>query len=243
VRQARSSPTLSTLNLLATPVVGVDMKRNTSTRHKKAATTTAGRRGQNVLRAQHTSSSIVVYQAFSPAIADAAVDAGTFVAPFSFGRMTWVKPSFLWMMARSNWGARRGQERILAVRMCRFGFFSVLQQSVLTAFDPALHVSHAAWRDAFDVAAAHVQWDPERTLRGAKLDDGAIQVGIGRSLIRRYADEWVQGIDDVTAVVDKMRTLRARGRHDVAQRLLPRETEVVPSTTFEVNALARVTCD
>ena len=38
---------------------------------------------------------IVVYQAFPKAIAEAALKAGTFVAPFSFQRMTWIKPC-LW---------------------------------------------------------------------------------------------------------------------------------------------------
>jgi hypothetical protein len=37
-----------------------------------------------------------------PAFAEAAVAAQRFVNPFSLSRMTWIKPSFLWMMHRSG---------------------------------------------------------------------------------------------------------------------------------------------
>lgn len=49
----------------------------------------------NEIRADYDARSLVVYQAFSPAIANAAIEAGRFVAPFSFTRMTWIKSSFL----------------------------------------------------------------------------------------------------------------------------------------------------
>jgi hypothetical protein len=58
-----------------------------------------------------------MYQAYSPALADAALAAGRFVAPFSFTRMTWIKPSFLWMMYRCGWATKPGQERVLAVEI------------------------------------------------------------------------------------------------------------------------------
>lgn len=57
-------------------------------------------RGERLVRAAYTDETITVYQAYSPQIAGAAVAAGTFVAPFSRERMTWIKPSFGWMMQR-----------------------------------------------------------------------------------------------------------------------------------------------
>lgn len=50
------------------------------------------------IRANHTTDTITVYQAYPPQIALPALSAGRFVAPFSRERMTWIKPSFLWMM-------------------------------------------------------------------------------------------------------------------------------------------------
>lgn len=71
------------------------------------------------IRARFDHEHIVVYQAYSEQIAVAALEAGRFVAPFSWGRMTWIKPSFLWLMARSHWGQKSGQERILALHIRR----------------------------------------------------------------------------------------------------------------------------
>ena len=36
--------------------------------------------------------------------------------------MTWIKPSFLWMMYRCGWGLKEGQETVLAVEITREGF-------------------------------------------------------------------------------------------------------------------------
>lgn len=62
------------------------------------------------IRARFDAQTIVVYQAFNDAIADAALEAQRFVRPFSLNRMTWVKPSFLWMMERCGWATKPNQE-------------------------------------------------------------------------------------------------------------------------------------
>jgi len=87
-----------------------------------------------------------VYQAFRAEIADAAVRAGTLVAPFGMGRMTWIKPSLLWMMYRSGWATRPGQEHVLAVQMTRDGFENLLGQACLSAYDPTVYNSQEDWR-------------------------------------------------------------------------------------------------
>jgi len=66
-----------------------------------------------LVRATFDSRTVTVYQAYSPEIADAAVQAGTLVPPFSLGRMTWIKPSFGWMMHRCGRASKPGQERLL----------------------------------------------------------------------------------------------------------------------------------
>ncbi len=71
--------------------------------------------GRHVL-AQHDAETVVVYQAFRPSIAEFAVRAGRFGGEFSLTRMSWIKPNFLWMMYRSAWATKEGQERVLAVR-------------------------------------------------------------------------------------------------------------------------------
>ncbi|MEV0194737.1 DUF4291 domain-containing protein [Kitasatospora purpeofusca] len=165
------------------------------------------------IRADYDARTIVVYQAYSHAIADAALRAGRFVAPFSFRRMTWIKPSLIWLMHRSNWARKPGQERVLAVRITREGWQEALSRAVLTTADPA----------AVARAAVHVQWDPERSPRGAALNHYSIQVGVGRHLIRTFTDEWTVGLTDLTPRVRKAADLVRAGQAAKAQRLLPTE--------------------
>jgi hypothetical protein len=50
---------------------------------------------EHEIRPHFDRESIVIDQAYPPTIADAALAARRFVPPFSFQRMTWIKPSFL----------------------------------------------------------------------------------------------------------------------------------------------------
>jgi hypothetical protein len=175
------------------------------------------------IRANYDRETIVVYQAYSPAIADTAIKAGRFVAPFSMQRMTWIKPSLLWLMHRSQWGQKCGQERTLAVRIKRTGWEQALSQATLTSFEPQVHASPDAWAEQFAAAPVHVQWDTERSLRGAALQYFSIQVGLSRQVIRTYVNEWIVGLEDLTPRVEKMRRLLAAGQADQAKRLLPPE--------------------
>jgi hypothetical protein len=45
------------------------------------------------IRAKYTNDTITVYQAYNRQIALKAIENNKFEAPFSFNRMTWVKPS------------------------------------------------------------------------------------------------------------------------------------------------------
>jgi Domain of unknown function (DUF4291) len=170
----------------------------------------AGKSPYREIRADFDRDTIVVYQAYAPEIAGPALAAQKFVAPFSFNRMTWIKPSFLWMMERSGWGQKSGQDVTLGVRMTRAGWEEALGQAVLTE------------RGASG-AAVLVQWDPERSLRGGKLEHRSIQVGLSRHLIRTYAEEWTVSIADHSPLVARLRELRRAREWERAARLLPPE--------------------
>ncbi len=172
------------------------------------------------IRADFDRTSIVVYQAYSTEIGRAAVEHGGFVAPFSRSRMTWIKPSFLWLMERSGWGRKPGQEMILAVRITRAGWEEALSQAVLTHADRRIYRSSDEWRGEFARAGVRVQWDPERRLRGGAMDVKSIQVGISRQLIGRYVDEWIVGIDDLTPLVRKIHDIKDTAK---AKAMLPPE--------------------
>src|SRR5205814_10021301 len=98
------------------------------------------------VRAAFSDRTIRVYQAYSPEIATKALSAQTFTAPFKRERMTWIKPSFTWMMYRAGWGTKPGQERILAIEILRDGFEWALANSSLSHFDRTMHSSAEEWK-------------------------------------------------------------------------------------------------
>jgi hypothetical protein len=175
------------------------------------------------VRASYDEETLVVYQAYEDSIADAALRAGTFVSPFRRGRMTWIKPSFLWMMYRSSWAMAPGQRRVLAVRMTHEGFGWALAHASLSHHDLAVHASRDSWREELARSPVRVQWDPERSIRLEPLPWRTIQVGLSGESVDRYVDEWIVSVEDRTATAHAIGDLVAADRVDEALALLPRE--------------------
>jgi hypothetical protein len=167
---------------------------------------------------------ITVYQAYPPAIADAAIEAGTLVAPFRLGRTTWIKPSFFWMMYRSDWGRRSGQERILAVDIRRPALEWVLGRSCLSAYEPELHGSLQEWRLEVSRADAVVQWDPDRDAELTKLPRRTIQIGLRPQVVPLYTGEWIARLTDVTPLAARIFATVGQGDLLRARELAPRES-------------------
>lgn len=175
------------------------------------------------IRADYDEETIVIYQAYPLTIADPAIKEQRFVSPFSFCRMTWIKPSFLWLMHRSHWGHKSGQERTLAVRIRRSGWDKALSLGVLTHPEQSVYPIPGEWDEKFKNAQVHIQWETERTLRGDTLNHDSLQVGISRHLIREFVDEWIVSIQDVSQTVVKIHQLLKTGHEKNAKRLLPPE--------------------
>ena len=53
--------------------------------------------------------------------------------------MSWIKPNFLWMMYRSGWGQKEGQEVVLAVKIKRAAFDTILAHAVRSKHNPDLY--------------------------------------------------------------------------------------------------------
>jgi len=175
------------------------------------------------VRAGYDEREITVYQAYGPRIAAAALAAGTFLPPFKVDRMTWVKPSFMWMMYRSDWATKPGQEWVLAVRIARAGFDWALANSCLSHYDRDVYDSSEQWREACRSAPVRIQWDPDRSIRLEPLSRRAIQVGLRGEAVRRYLTEWIVGIADVTPLARQIHELVRAGEVDRAQARLPAE--------------------
>ena len=160
--------------------------------------------GRHIL-ATYDEDSIVVYQAYRPAIGRYAARNQCFGGEFSFSRMSWIKPNFLWMMYRSGWGTKEGQEVTLAVTIPRPLFDEILAVAVPSAFDPRLHHDTEEWKRALASSEVRLQWDPDHAPAGTPQHRRAIQLGLRGDILRRYAETEVIGIQNISELVAEQR--------------------------------------
>ncbi|MFF1820617.1 DUF4291 domain-containing protein [Kribbella sp. NPDC058245] len=175
------------------------------------------------IRALFDDDTIAVYQAYAPEIALPALAAGTFVAPFGFSRMTWIKPSFLWMAYRSGWATKPGQTHVLRIHLKRSGFEWALANSTLSHYDPAYHSSEEAWHETLAASPVRIQWDPEQTLTLTPQPKvRSLQLGLSGPAVTHYVDDWITRIEDATPEMHHIHTL-AKSDPATAQAALPQE--------------------
>ena len=164
--------------------------------------------------------SIVVYQAYNERIGHFAAEHGRFGADFSFNRMSWIKPNFLWMMYRSGWGEKPNQTCTLAIRIRRALWEEILSLAVPSSFVPELFVSQGHWKREVAQSEVRLQWDPDHLPRGGKATRRAVQLGLRGEILRRFGTEAIS-IEDVSDFV--------REQHKIVQSddwsalLTPRE--------------------
>nr|WP_042179783.1 DUF4291 domain-containing protein [Kibdelosporangium sp. MJ126-NF4]CEL14023.1 FIG01130180: hypothetical protein [Kibdelosporangium sp. MJ126-NF4]CTQ88389.1 FIG01130180: hypothetical protein [Kibdelosporangium sp. MJ126-NF4] len=175
------------------------------------------------IRASYTDTTITVYQAYSPAIGQAAVRDGRFPPTWKRDRMTWIKPSFLWMMYRCGWATKPDQETVLAIEITRTGFEWALTNAALSHYQPGLHPDRAAWQRQLKQTTARVQWDPERDLRLNPQPHRSLQLGLTGEAANRYADDWIVTITDTTPLAHEIHALVKDNKLDEATALLPPE--------------------
>lgn len=182
--------------------------------------------GRHIL-AQFDDESVVVYQAYNHAIGRYAVEHGRFGGDFSFKRMSWIKPNFLWMMYRSGWGTKENQEVVLALRLKRSFFDSLLADAVPSTWDRDLFATSEEWSRAVKRSAVRLQWDPDHHPSGAKLDRRAIQLGLRGRVLEAFGTTELLEVIDLSAFVAGQRELLAsRG---VSALVTPRERVYTPA--------------
>ncbi|MBD2185187.1 DUF4291 domain-containing protein [Aerosakkonema funiforme] len=185
--------------------------------------------GRHIL-AQFDDNSAIVYQAYRPAIGHFAASHGYFGGEFTLNRMSWIKPNFLWMMYRSEWGTKAGQEVILAVRIKRSPFDEILANAVHSKYIPELYDSEKEWKNAVKGSSVRLQWDPDRHPSGAKLERRAIQLGLRGDFLYHYARDWIIDIEDISEFVQQQHQYKGG---DLTNLLTPFES-VYPVTDPDI---------
>ncbi len=181
--------------------------------------------GRHIL-ASYGAASIVVYQAYRPAIAAHALQTKTFGSEYSYTRMSWIKPNFLWMMYRSGWGTKENQEVVLALRLSRAFFDRLLELAVPSTFDAASGASHDEWKNAVASSEVRLQWDPDHDPHGKPLPRRAIQLGLRGGVLEAFGKRELLEVIDMSAFVAEQRAALASA--DLRGLMLPAEQVYLP---------------
>ncbi|MFN9472116.1 DUF4291 domain-containing protein [Acidovorax sp.] len=181
--------------------------------------------GEHIL-AHFDDESIVVYQAYRPETALYALQHGHFGGPtYSFNRMSWIKPNFLWMMYRCGWATKPGQEMVVGLRIRRAFFDRILANAVASTWQPAQYASREDWKAAVEASDVRLQWDPDHDPLGAPLERRAVQLGLRGQTLKAFATSELLEVIDMTPFVHAQRPL-AMARD--ARLLMPREQVYSP---------------
>lgn len=180
------------------------------------------RQGRHIL-AQYDDETMLVYQAYNPKIGRYALRHQHFGGDFSYGRMSWIKPNFLWMMYRSAWGTNINQECVLALRLRRDFFDLLLSEAVASSIAQSHIESPHAWKDAVRNSEVRLQWDPDRAPDGRPLERRAIQIGLRGKRLRGFGTDEIVEIIDMTKLVNEQRE-----RVGTEELMTPAETRYLP---------------
>lgn len=189
--------------------------------------------GRHILAA-YDEGNIIVYQAYRSEIGRHAAAHQHFGGEFSFSRMSWIKPNFLWMMYRSGWGTKEGQEITLAVTIPRTLFDEILAQAVPSSFDSRRYKNVDDWKAALAASEVRLQWDPDHAPDGKPQARRAIQLGLRGKMLRHYAVEQVVKVQDLSGFVAEQRD---QLRCDPSKLRTPLELVYMPRREDAIRAI------
>ncbi len=177
-----------------------------------------------------TEEEIIVYQAYKPSIASYAVEHQQFGGKdFSYNRMSWIKPNFLWMMYRCGWATKINQERVLAIWIKKEDWEDILRKAVFSSFQEDIYGTREKWKEELSTSEVRLQWDPAHHPKGNKLTRKAIQIGMKGETLRRFGQENIQHIEDITPFVKKQQQYVENNQLESLE--VPRETLYIPKKT------------
>lgn len=144
---------------------------------------------------------IIFYAAFNDVIADYAIENQRFGHGFSFNRMTWIKPGFMWMMHRSGWARKENQERVLAIKIDKSDILKILDEAVLSSYSTTEYRNEEEWKSKLKASNVRIQWDPDHDKRGTKLNRKTIQIGMKGETLKQFNSDYIREIVDMTPFV------------------------------------------
>lgn len=160
-----------------------------------------------VFEGEYDEGGVFVYQAFCNDIAEWSLQYQCLGGEkFNPRRMTWIKPSFGWVLYRSGYGSKHNQTRVLKLKISHDSLAYILERC---------QCSHGTGG-----SLGRVQWDPARDMLAPDgreprkmLRKRAIQIGIKGALSEYYVRSIIS-IEDVTELSQDV----GRAHHLLASR-------------------------
>ncbi|XP_075253931.1 uncharacterized protein LOC142345646 isoform X2 [Convolutriloba macropyga] len=166
----------------------------------------------------------------------------TFIVKKKPERMTWIKPSFAWVLYRSGYGRKHNQTRVLKIKLSHQSVASLL--------------SECKCKHGGGGSLGRVQWDPARDVLSSegreprKLTRGrAIQIGLKGRLNKLYVDSIIS-IEDVTELSHRVQKahsqkteVKVREEMEKLKEDLPLERPYLPQCTRETLVELKILSD
>lgn len=166
---------------------------------------------KKIIYANYDEAGVYMYQAFKPATVKIAAELGTFGKGFGFDRLTWIKPSFAWLLRRSKYGTKNRMKGIAKIKIAHSAFLEILEQSIETHWNQKLYSNEDNWQKAINNSDVIHQWDPERDLVGKRLNRQSIQIGIRGEVIKKYVSDYILGVEDISELAHEIGRLKKSG--------------------------------
>ena len=91
----------------------------------------------------------------------------------------------------------------------------------MSTYKEDMGISYAEWKEQIKKSDIRCQWDPERDVFGNPLKYRSIQLGLRGEAVKKFVNEWIVNISDVTDYVKELSKKKNSGE-DISL-LLPKE--------------------
>lgn len=193
-----------------------------------------------LFKGEHDNDGVYVYQAYNDTLADYALAHQHFGGKlYNPTRMTWIKPSFAWVLYRSGYGKKHNQNRVLKIKISHTTLASILRQCKCKEGGSG-SVGRVQWDPARDILSAEDKTDEPRKM----LRERAIQIGVSKKLSEFYNANIIS-IEDVTELAHKVhqihqllknKKIKQQKKDDVLitlKSIIPNEDVYMPHCSFD----------
>jgi hypothetical protein len=175
-----------------------------------------------VILGQQTDEFIVIYQAYNKQIVDYATSNQKLGGNhYSFNRMSWIKPNFLWMMYRCGWAEKENQENVIAIWIKKSDFETILDNAVYSSFQENIYKSREQWKSELEQKEVRLQWNPDHDPFGNKQERRAIQLGLKGNILKTFGEEMIQKIENITDFVKSQKHFVSK--NEIENLIVPTE--------------------